>query len=45
MWPTKIKLLDMFNAFWGIRKEKIEKILIKFEFFFENFGFGNHLKS
>ena len=35
----------MFNAFWGVRKEKIEEILIKFEFFFEKFGFENHLKS
>ena len=36
MWPTKVKFLDMFNAFWGVRKEKIEEILTKFE---------NHLKS
>ena len=45
MWPTKVKLLEMFNTFWGVGKERIEEILIKFEFFFERFGFENHLKS
>ena len=33
MWPTKVKCLDMFNAFWGVRKEKIEEFLTKFELF------------
>ena len=33
IWPTKVKLLDMFNAFWGVRKEMIEEILTKFELF------------
>ena len=28
-----------------MRKEKIDEILIKFEFFFEKFGFENRLKS
>ena len=38
MLPSRIKLLDVFNAFWRVGKEK-------FEFFFEKFGFENHLKS
>ena len=26
LWSSKIKLLDVFNAFWGVRKENFEEI-------------------
>ena len=45
MWPSKIKLLNVFNVFWRSEERKDCRNLIKFEFFLEKFGFVNHLKS
>ena len=39
LWPSKIKLLDVFNALIKVRK------FVIVEFLFEKFGFEDHLKS
>ena len=51
MWPSKIKLLSVFNAFWRSEERKDWRNFVKVWFLFFiflyilKFGFVNHLKS
>ena len=44
LWPTEVKILEVFNASLGCEKEKSEEI-DKVELLFEKFDFEDHLKS